>query len=294
MSKRKAADDARPDIIATYKGNKRATTAHGYSFVNTAKVYSIAYLKDSPVEDDNDSSGYESSSDDNTSTDDESSSDYESSGGSAGISDATTSTDDESSSVPVGSSNDDTSTNYERSEDGGSAGLSRGRTSNHVPLSIYENIQSKPISQAFAGFFAADGVNAHRRAVTGIGLRSTDFPFLYSLLKECGVEEPKLKFTTSNSRPNKTYKAAKLGTVYWSIGNKALLDKRAKLGLPSSKINNTKIDKARAFLFSLDFLSLVRFLLFYIAGDGGVHFGVAAGNNLWYRALYLSARDDLG
>ncbi|KAL9549043.1 hypothetical protein MBANPS3_005407 [Mucor bainieri] len=51
MGKRKAADDFHVNTtIQASKDSKAAKTIDSYSFVDTTKIYSMAYLKDSPEE----------------------------------------------------------------------------------------------------------------------------------------------------------------------------------------------------------------------------------------------------
>lgn len=69
---------------------------------------------------------------------------------------------------------------------------------------------------------------------------------------------------------NKTYNAARNGYVVWRQESKKLAEARLNLGLPSSCIKNTNIIKAKPFLASLDKLSLLRFILFFYAGDGTI------------------------
>lgn len=57
-------------------------------------------------------------------------------------------------------------------------GSSNLRPENHVPASLYDEINTNRIAQAFVGFYAADGFSYAKDSVTGIRLRSADFPFI--------------------------------------------------------------------------------------------------------------------
>lgn len=68
------------------------------------------------------------------------------------------------------------------------------------------------------------------------------------------------------------YRAGKLGSVRWCISNKNLVKARGKLGLSSSKIHNTDANKAQSLLSSFTLPALLRFIMFWIAGDGTVQY----------------------
>ncbi|OAD00690.1 hypothetical protein MUCCIDRAFT_112100 [Mucor lusitanicus CBS 277.49] len=174
---------------------------------------------------------------------------------------------------------------------GGSVSTTRnnpGRTTwkNHLPVELYANIAENPIAQCFCGFFGADGVSATKRKVTSISVRSTDVPFLFNLLKLAGVQEPRVLVS-------KTRNAGKLGKVTWRMYNYELVKARARLGLPSSNIHNTDEEKARRFIFSLDLLGLLRFILFWAVDDGNIRFwrNETSLNELQYGSITISSRD---
>lgn len=76
------------------------------------------------------------------------------------------------------------------------------KAENHIPLSVYtKNINSNPVSQAFVGFYAADdGYNYNKGNIRGLGAKSTEFPFLYHLLKACGAKAPILRLVEQCKR----------------------------------------------------------------------------------------------
>ncbi|KAL9549042.1 hypothetical protein MBANPS3_005406 [Mucor bainieri] len=76
------------------------------------------------------------------------------------------------------------------------------------------------------------------------------------------------------------------------MSSKPVEDARAELGLPSSSIKNTIEPKARAFLESLDLISLVRLIMFWITRDGSIHMEPISGNRLSFGGLRLAARDN--
>ncbi|KAL9537052.1 hypothetical protein MBANPS3_012124, partial [Mucor bainieri] len=164
------------------------------------------------------------------------------------------------------------------------------KSDNYVPPSIYNDIPSNPVSQCFIGFYGADGWNSRKQSITGIGLRATDAPFLYHLLQACGVKTPRIRFYKAKYI-SKTYGAAYNGAASWAMHDRALVDARGNLGLPSSRIRHTNIDKARAFLSQLDLLSLLRVILFWTAGDGSVIYDRRQGSEYRLDHVSLYAKD---
>ncbi len=75
--------------------------------------------------------------------------------------------------------------------------------------------------------------------------------------------------------------------------NYELVKARARLGLPSSNIHNTDEEKARGFIFSLDLLGLLRFILFWAVDDGNIRFwrNETSLNELQYGSITISSRD---
>lgn len=62
----------------------------------------------------------------------------------------------------------------------------------------------------------------------------------------------------------------RIGHVIWRFKSKKIAEARLQLGLPSSNIKDTNINKTKQFLISLHKLSLLRFTLFCFAGDGTI------------------------
>lgn len=101
--------------------------------------------------------------------------------------------------------------------------------------------------------------------------------------------------TTGTKSESKKYKAAKLGFVLWRNCRKASVIARGALGLPSSHILDTRVHLARPFLLSLDLMSLLRLILYWVAGDGCVKYvtyqyqdGI---KRLRFESISLLARD---
>lgn len=74
--------------------------------------------------------------------------------------------------------------------------------------------------------------------------------------------------------------------------NRPLVKARSSLGLPSSRVKSTDITKARTFLLSLDLLrGLLCLVLFWVAGDGTVHYRRRVQERFYFDCLTINAKD---
>jgi hypothetical protein len=62
---------------------------------------------------------------------------------------------------------------------------------NHLPLNFMISHIASPPWHLWDSF-CADGINNRNKPITGIGLKSIKYPFLFNMLIDCGVPKPKL------------------------------------------------------------------------------------------------------
>ncbi|KAI8099924.1 uncharacterized protein BX664DRAFT_322418 [Halteromyces radiatus] len=125
----------------------------------------------------------------------------------------------------------------------------------------------------FTGFFTGDGNHTTEGSRVGIGLRSTELPFLMDLLKTAGVQGIKLTFTPHTSiGPGLQLNAGFFGTIRWEVGDREFAAFWETTGLPSSKVLTSNAELLQTFIPQDDHRqrNFMVWLLGFIHADGHV------------------------